>query len=233
MYVTWTALRLERPTPTCPWLPEGALYAQAGQAGAGVATVPLFDGVWWTVVATWADEAAARAAAPHAQVEGDVWHVVLQPASFRGDAVLAGGARPFDALPDRGRTDGASAVITLAGMGPDPARGREFFRRFMELGRDVARAPGARAALVQAPEDGAMLTFSAWETLRSAVTWAYHAEPHTRTLRRQEEHGLAETSGFLRCAVLASSGRLGDRPDPLAGLTGTVRSPALTAQEQS
>jgi len=33
---------------------------------------------------------------------------------------------------------------------------------------------------------------------------------------------LVATSGFLRCAVLASSGSLGDRPDPLAGRTGSV-----------
>lgn len=83
-------------------------------------------------------------------------------------------------------------------------------------------APGNRAALVQAPADGAVLTLSAWDLLRDAVTWAYHRPKHTATLRRQEEHQLVATSGFLRCAVLASSGHLGDATDPLAGLTGAV-----------
>jgi hypothetical protein len=41
-------------------------------------------------------------------------------------------------------------------------------------------------------------------------------------VRRNEEHRLVATSGFLRCAVLASSGSLGDQPDPLAGRTGSV-----------
>ena len=97
------------------------------------------------------------------------------------------------------------------------------------LGGAVEQAPGNVAALVQAPEDGAVLTFSAWDTLRDAVTWAYHRPQHEPTVRRQEEHGLLATGGFLRCAVLASSGRLGDRPDPLAGRTGTVVRPAVLA----
>ena len=70
------------------------------------------------------------------------WHVVLQAAAFRGDAVLGGGARPFAALPRAGRTTGASAVVTLAGLGSDPARNDEFFSRFLDLGHDVEQAPG-------------------------------------------------------------------------------------------
>jgi heme-degrading monooxygenase HmoA len=145
--------------------------------------------------------------------------VVLEPASYRGDAVLSQGARPFDGLPRRGKVAGAAAVITLAGLGDDPRRAGEFFERFAVLGADVPSAPGHRAALVQAPEDGAVLTFSAWRTLREAVTWAYHRPEHAATVRRQETHGLLESTGFLRCAVLGSSGTL-HGTDPLAGLTG-------------
>jgi len=145
--------------------------------------------------------------------------VVLAPAAYRGDAVLAGGARPFEGLPDRGKVRGAAVVITLAGLGADPARTGEFFERFVALGATVRTAPGHRAALVQAPDDGAGLTFSAWESLRDAVTWAYHRPEHAATVARQEEHGLAAASGFLRCAVVGSSGTLLGT-DPLAGRTG-------------
>lgn len=155
-------------------------------------------------------------------VDADVWHVVMRPAAYRGDAELSGGQRPFDALPDGGKTTGASVVITLAGLSADAARTGEFLERFVELGRDVDRAPGNRATLVQAAADGAVLTFSAWATLRDAVTWAYHRPEHAATVRRQHEHGLATTSGFLRCAVVHSSGTLGSTPDPLAGHRGTV-----------
>ena len=221
MFVTWTALRCRDAQPTSPWLPDDAVFAQAGHAGAGTAQMPAFDGGWWAVLATWDDEAGARAAAP--RLDGvDSWHVVLRPASYRGDAALSGGARPFGAVPSAGKTEGASAVITLAGFGDDAARTGEFLERFAFLGRDVQAAPGHRAALVQAPTDGAVLTFSAWDTLRSAVTWAYHQPEHSATVKRQEEHGLVTTSGFLRCAVVASSGSLGDQPDPLAGHTGRV-----------
>ncbi len=173
------------------------------------------------MLATWEDEAAARAAGARVQEHGTAWHVVLAPAAFRGDAVLAGGATPFAALPTAGRVAGAAVVVTLAGLGQDPERQTEFFERFARLGDSVEQAAGHRAALVQAPTDGALLTFSAWDTLRDAVTWAYHRPVHAETVRRQEEHAVVETSGFLRCAVVASAGTLAGT-DPLAGRTGTV-----------
>lgn len=223
MILTWTALRSATPRPECPWQPEGAVYAQSGHSAEGRAAVPSFDGRWWAVLAIWPDEQAARAAAPEPSAVGaDAWHVVLQAAAYRGDAELVGGARPFDSLPTTGRTTGASVVVTMAGAGVDPARTGEFFQRFVVLGRDVESAPGHRAALVQAAHEGAGLNFSAWDTLRDAVTWAYHRPGHAASVRRQEEHGLLATSGFLRCAVLSSTGRLGDRHDPLDGRTGAV-----------
>jgi heme-degrading monooxygenase HmoA len=232
VHVTWTTLELAAPAQVCPWTPDGASFAQVGHAAAGVAEIPSFDGSWWSVLGVWEDAAQARAAAP-VDVDGvrGAWHVVLEPVSYRGDAVLSAGARPFDQLPARGKVAGAAAVITLAGLGRDPARAGEFFERFAHLGQDVRAAPGHCAALVQAPADGAVLTFSAWRTLRDAVTWAYHRPDHSQTVQRQEEHALLDTTGFLRCAVVASAGTL-DGTDPLAGLTGVpVPVIATTAQE--
>jgi heme-degrading monooxygenase HmoA len=227
--VTWTALELAVPAQTCPWEPDGASFAQSGHGAAGTAAVPSFDGTWWSVLATWQDATQALAAAPvaHSGVRA-AWHVVLEPVSYRGDAVLSGGAQPFAVLPARGKVAGAAAVVTLAGFGADPARTGEFFERFAVLGRDVRSAPGHRAALVQAPTDGAVMTFSAWRTLRDAVTWAYHRPDHAETVQRQEQHMLLDTTGFLRCAVLASTGTLAGT-DPLAGLTGV----AVHPQEQT
>jgi heme-degrading monooxygenase HmoA len=219
--VTWTAIELSRPQATSPWTPDGAVHAQAGQSGAGTAEVPSVGGRWWSVLATWRDDCAQQAAVPPAAEDvRAAWHVVLAPASYRGDAVLAGGAQPFAALPRRGKVSGAAAVITLAGLGPDADRTGEFFERFVALGTAVRDARGHRAALVQAPGDGALLTFSAWDSLRDAVTWAYHRPEHARAVARQEEHPLLASTGFLRCAVVSSSGTLLGT-DPLAGLTGT------------
>ena len=234
MLLSWTAFCLDAGQADAPWEPAGAVFAQAGQSAAGRADMPSFDGTWWSVLAVWPDEAAAAqgerdAHAAAAVRAGSAWHVGLEAVSFRGDAVLSGGARPFASLPAAGKTRGASVVVTLAGLGPDVARTTEFFERFVALGGDVSGAPGHRAALVQAATDGAVLTMSAWETLRDAVTWAYHQPTHRETLRRNEEVGLVTTSGFLRCAVRTSSGRLGDRPDPLDGRTGVV----VPRQEQA
>jgi heme-degrading monooxygenase HmoA len=220
VYVTWTALELSASSETCPWRPVGALHTQAGQAGAGTAEIPEFGGLWWSVLGTWDDLASAGAAAPGAVgAIRAAWHVVLQPVSYRGDAALSRGVRPFDSLPQRGKVSGAAAVITVAGMGADPQRTGEFLERFALLGRHVQTAPGHRAALVQVPQDGAVLTFSAWRTLRDAVTWAYHRPEHAGTVKRHEEHTLLDQTGFLRCAVISSAGTL-HGADPLAGLTG-------------
>src|SRR5687768_11533132 len=123
MHITWTALRSPTPTAQAPWQPAGAVFAQAGQSAAGRATIPSFDGRWWSVLAVWPDAPSAVQAAPDpVAVDADAWHVVLEPASYRGDAVLSAGARPFADLPAAGKTAGASAVVTLAGLGPDAAR---------------------------------------------------------------------------------------------------------------
>ena len=221
MYITWTGLELAEPASACPWQPVGSAFSQAGQAGPGVAAIPDFRGIWWSVLALWEEVAEATSAAPIPDgITSAAWHVTLEPVSYRGDAHLAGGARPFDSLSRRGKVAGAAAVITLAGVGDDAQRTGEFLERFAGLGVDVARAPGYRAAMVQAAEEGAFLTFSTWSTLRDAVTWAYHRDAHADTVRRHEEHHLLEETGFLRCAVVASSGSLRGS-DPLAGLTGT------------
>ena len=229
MYITWSALELAQPSPACPWRPERAVFTQAGHAGAGRADVPTGDGRWWSVLALWDEDPSEQVHDwPVDGVLGVAWHVVLSPASYRGDAAISGGRRPFAVLPKRGKVVGAAAVITLAGLGSDQARGEEFFERFVELGSQVPAAPGHRAALVQAADDGAVLTFSAWSTLRDAVTWAYHRPEHSEAVRRQEEHVLVPHSGFLRCAVVGSRGTL-HGTDPLAGMTGTVVVPQEAA----
>lgn len=228
MLVTWTAVRTRVPAAAVPWQPTGASWWQGGPSGAGRAEPPLLDGHWWAVLATW-DSLEDAAAGPGARDDQEAWHVVLEPASFRGEAVLAGGARPFDALPDDGRTRGAVAVVTFALPASDSGREREFLRRFLHLGRDVRRAPGHVASLVQAPGDGAVLTFSAWRDEGSALDWAYARPQHAAAVARQQAHQLVQASGFLRCAVVASSGRLGDLPDPLEGLTGAVIRAGTTA----
>lgn len=220
MLVTWSLLELRDPAVACPWAPLGATFHQSGHAAGTTAAVPAFDGRWWSVLGVWDDEQLARDSAPgHDDGLAAWWHVVLQPVSYHGDALLSGGARPFDDLPPRGRVEGAAAVVTLAGLSSDPERSGEFFERFTPLGQAVQSAEGSLAALIQAPDDGAVLTFSAWRTLRDAVTWAYHRPEHAATVARHAEHRLLDRTGFLRCAVVHSSGTLAGR-DPLAGLTG-------------
>ena len=113
-------------------------------------------------------------------------------------------------------------MVTFAGGSPDGAREREFFRRFLHLGRGVRSAPGYLAGVLQVPRAGVVLTFSVWEDAEAAVDWAYEQPQHAAAVARQRSHRLVDASGSLRCAVLSSSGTLGDEPDPLAGRRGAV-----------
>lgn len=215
---SWHVLELNTAARTCPWLPDGASFVQAGVSGAGRAEMPSGAGRWWSVLARWDSHAAADAAEAAFDTRlGNAWHVRLEPQSYRGDAVLAGGLTPFDDLPEAGRVTGAAAVVTFAGLGPDPAKATEFLERFQVLADDLERAPGNLASAILTPTRGPVLTFSAWQTLRSAITWAYHQPVHAETVARQEQAQLIETSGFLRCAVVGSTGTLRGR-NPLSAV---------------
>ena len=89
--------------------------------------------------------------------------------------------------------------------------------RFQRLADDVEQAPGNLASAILTPTRGPVLTFSAWDTLRSAITWAYHQPVHAETVARQEQAQIVETSGFLRCAVVGSTGTLRGR-NPLSAV---------------
>lgn len=215
--VSWHVLELDSPAATCPWLPASARWAQAGMTGAGRAGLPDGGGRWWSVLARWDDADAADAAQADADRFGRAWHVQLSPRAYRGDVVLDGGCTPFADVPATGSVAGPAAVITFAGLGRDPVRLGEFLQRFQGLADDLQGADGCLATAVLTPAAGPVLTFSAWTSLRAAMAWAYAGELHAATIARQEEVTLVPTSGFLRCAVLGSSGTLAGR-DPLACL---------------
>lgn len=216
--VTWSVLELDEPAATCPWTAPGAVFATAGMTAAGRAGMPSGCGRWWSVLARHTDPRAADAAeAALDPALGRAWHVRLEPVAYRGDVVHDGGRTPFDDLPGTGSVRGAAAVITFAGLGPDPVKLGEFLDRFGALADDLAGAEGALASAVLTPAAGPVLTFSAWTGLPAAMAWAYAGPVHSATIARQEQAQLVETAGFLRCRLVASSGSLLGG-DPLRGL---------------
>ena len=98
----------------------------------------------------------------------------------------------------------------------DRLEGREALVR--HIGATQAAMAGGQIAVTSTPVRHHDSAFFRW-TMRDAVTWAYHRPEHAATVARQEEHALLPTSGFLRCAVVGSSGTL-HGTDPLAGRTG-------------
>lgn len=223
MYVTWTVMHMTTPTAAAPWTPTDATWSLAGRSSPGRAQAPEPDGLWWSVIATWADPTGATAGPPPSD-DVQTWHVVMTAASSHGDLTLADGARPFEQLREGPAPVGPVALITVAGDSRDDGREREFARRFQYVARDVGRAPGHLVSLVQAPARapgaGPILVFSAWRDLRAGLDWAYESSsPHRSAVARQRQHRLVELSGSLRCGIVSSRGALGDLADPLAGMT--------------
>jgi heme-degrading monooxygenase HmoA len=164
----------------------------AGRLQQPRASAGAFVGQDRSVVATW-NEADSAQLGP-GRIDGvDAWHVVLEPVSSRGDVVLAGGARPFHAESTGRGLEGAAVLITVAGTSPDAGREREFFRRFLDVSRDIARAPGHLVSLVQAPagtHGGPVLTLSVWDGLEAGVDWAYRrSRPQASAVMRQRSIG--------------------------------------------
>lgn len=215
---SWHVLELDEPAATCPWVPPGARYAQVGMADAGRAGMPSGDGRWWSVLARWDDHATAdEAQATWDPGWGRAWHVRLEPAAYRGDVPYPRGRSPFADLPETGTVRGPAAVVTFAGLGDDPDRLAEFLERFAGIADDLAAAKDALASAVLTPTAGPVLTFSAWTSLSAAMSWAYAGPVHAATIARHQQVPLVATAGFLRCAVVGSSGSLLGR-DPLASL---------------
>lgn len=223
MFVTWTVMHMATPTAAAPWTPADAIWSLAGRSSPGRAQAPEPDGLWWSVIATWADPTGATVGPPPSD-DVRTWHVVMAAFSSHGDLALADGARPFDELSEGPAPVGPVALLTVAGDSRDLGREREFSRRFQYVARDVGRAPGHLVSLVQAPdkapEAGPILVFSAWRDLRAGLDWAYESSrPHRSAVARQRAYQLVELSGSLRCGIVSSRGALGDLADPLADLT--------------
>ena len=139
----------------------------------------------------------------------EAWHVRLRSLGGHG---RWRGVDPLDGL-DTGDAGGPIAVVTRA----DVRLGawRSFGRAGRVVDRELHRAPGLIdvVAIGEAPV-GRLATFSLWDSLAAARSFAYSGPDHVEIVRRtRDEHWYSEEL-FARFEPFGSSGRWNGR-DPL------------------
>jgi hypothetical protein len=141
------------------------------------------------------------------------WHVRLR--SIGGHGTWKG----FDPLTglDAGVADGPVAIITRANV----RRGswRAFGAASEVVDAELHRAPGLVDVVgIGETPVGALATFSLWESLAAARSFAYSMPDHVEVVRRTRAERWYSEEMFARFEPYASSGTWNGR-DPLAAVT--------------
>lgn len=224
MFASWHVLQLRDEHTESPWTPSDAQYWQAGtSAGSRIAPASP-DGRCWSFLGTWADEADAVAAEEmlsSVPAVTEAWHVHLEALAGHGNAPFVGGSSPFSALPRTAASAGPAAIFTQALVVTEPDNLATFFgAAFGPMEEQLKADPAclARSNQRTAGVEGlCACTFTVWENLRAATSWAYAQGKHPEMVARSKIETMMTASGFWRFAVSSSRGTWGGE-DPLRRL---------------
>jgi hypothetical protein len=168
------------------------------------------DPTRWAVVATWADDAAARAFESGPLVRrwdtlaAERWRARLAPVSTRG---RWSGRDPFGILSEP--TAGPIAALTRARL--NPLRTRRFRRSVPAVAADLRGRDGLRFAIgVGEWPIGLQGTFSVWNSTEALRAFA-HDGAHREVVRRTPGEGWYAEELFTRFSVLRASGTVDGR----------------------
>jgi hypothetical protein len=192
---------------------DGVRFAKLLGTGDGRTFTPRdADPLHWGLLATWADEAAARAFedGPVARAWGRVAHerlrLDLRPTVSRG---RWSGRQPFgDPVP--AREDGPVAAVTRARL--RTAATARFWSAVPPVSEDLRRSPGLRAAvgIGEAPL-GLQGTLSVWDDARALREFAHRGAAHQDVIGRTPREGWYAEELFARFAVVGAEGTLDGR----------------------
>jgi heme-degrading monooxygenase HmoA len=196
---------------------DGLLFWRLLGTGKGDNTGPGADLRRTALFAVWESERAldafvsSHAIAARWQTVDEAWSVRLRAIGGHGTW------RGFDPLVglEPGSRDGAVAIVTRA----DVRRGAwtEFAKAGREVDRELHTAPGLIdvVAIGEAPV-GRLATFSLWESMDAARTYAYSMPRHEQVIEQTRRGNWYREEMFARFEPYGSSGSWNGR-DPLAG----------------
>lgn len=184
----WDELRAARPEAASYWHP--GVYGRCDASG-----LPIPDEREWTVVATWADAEAWRAALGSSgpwQGARESWSCLLSVVETRYNPAAPAWAEgwsesPFG-MPSQAEPAGPVAVVTTVGHSDrnlDPVA--RFVRDVEAIIDTLPESPGCLGHRLGGSEDFPQtvdaFTFSLWKSWPDARTWAYRGGVHARAMR--------------------------------------------------
>ena len=186
-------------------------------SGTGEGFTPRPNWGVWAILATWPDEATARAATAQSPVwarwrarAAESWTVFLSPLSARG---AWAGVNPF--LPDvpAPAPQGPLAALTRATV--RPARALKFWDRVPSISAVIGADPNVafKIGIGEVPLLH-QVTFSIWPDTASMAAFARGDGPHGRAIRAVRDGNWFDEELYARFGLLGSAGTWGGT-DPL------------------
>jgi len=201
--------RLDRVDGLVFWRLLGTGAGDRTGGGADLARTAVFA-VWESEEVLDAFMATSRLAARWRHAE-ESWHVRLRAIGGHG---RWRGIDPLDGM-EVGSSDGPIAVITRADV--NRRSWKAFGAASHVVDAELHTAPGLIdvVGIGEAPV-GRLATFSLWESLGAARTFAYSMPEHIEVMRRTRDEDWYAEELFARFEPYASTGEWNGR-DPLAG----------------
>jgi len=198
-----------------------ALFWKLCGSGTGEGFTPRPNWGVWAILATWPDEATARAATSDSTVwqnwrakARESWTIFLDPLSARGRWA---GVNPF--LPDApgGQAHGPLAALTRATV--RPSRALKFWDRVPNISASIGSDPNVafKIGIGEVPLLH-QVTFSIWPDTASMAAFARGDGPHGRAIKAVRDGNWFDEELYARFRLLGSAGTWGGT-DPLRSLT--------------
>ena len=212
----WAFAQMGAARLALPRVPDIGEWKLCG-SGADQGFVPIPDTAVWAIMATWPDEATARARVAGcrpftrwARRAKEAWTVFLAPVSSRGRWA---GVTPFTVSAEAA-PDGPVAVLTRATV--KPAVALRFWQRTPGLNRAIRDDPNVvfRIGIGEVPLMQ-QVTFSIWPDTDTMHAFAHAPGTlHAEAIRAVREGGWFREELYARFRILGSAGTWGGA-DPL------------------
>ena len=190
-------------------MPEAGFWKLCG-SGTGEGFTPVPNTAVWAILATWPDEATARARTRNAPVfrrwrdhANETWTVFLSATSARG---AWSGASPFEETGPA--SPGPVAVLTRATLKPSIVH--RFWGRVPEIEDVIGDDPNVvfKIGIGEVPWLH-QVTFSIWPDTETMAAFARRDGPHARAIRAVREGNWFREELYARFRILGDAGTWG------------------------
>ena len=207
-------------------------------SGTGEGFTPRPNWGVWAILATWPDEATARAATAANPVwqrwrakAQESWTIYLSPLSARG---AWAGVNPF--LPDMTGLQATGPLAALTRATVRPSRALRFWKRVPNISATIGEDPNVafKIGIGEVPLLH-QVTFSIWPDTASMAAFARGDGPHGRAIKAVRDGKWFDEELYARFALLGATGTW-NGTDPLASLkelSSTVQQPTPDASHRA